>query len=569
MVRSLFLILFFAVIIALLIYFRSDSDADTSVQMESANTQTFRTVKAERATAITSRPFAAPVQTDTQKTEEASALSDTPHVLPKDDNSRHLPGELIIRRNASVPLKSLEEFFEKNGIRIERQVDELSLIRVTLPDDISIEDAKKLLREYEGIEKTYTNIRTRVPRDVVTLPPVFEGRQIAPVEQMGLELIHSTDPVARNSYGNGVTIAILDTGVDSTHPDLVDRTLRGYNFIDDNLITDDAHSHGTACAGIIAGKGTGTGSMKGIAPGAWIMPVKVMDAEGKGSSFTVVEGIVYAVENGADVINISLGTMGDAEIVRDAVLYAKQKDVLVIAAIGNDGEENALLPAGYQDVVCVGAVDAHDNRAPFSNYNVVLDIVAPGVAVYTTAPDKKHMQFTGTSAAAPFVTGVAAALRSLYPHDSAEEIRERILNGADDLGYPGRDPYYGEGLVNLKRAAYSNTDTINDLAVTALFFTPAQPVRGEEIVTHCVVQNQGTKTVRDGTLIVNIQGEKEEISLPTLAPGNTHYITRKQLLPATAQEVREFRVEVYCYSGATDSEPEDNGRALVLFLSSL
>lgn len=566
--RSIYFIIFFAVLIAFLVYWRYGAETDTSQTSSLLTTNNTPLVQESSANIVTSVPVQSAVQKVSPKTREI------PKQLPQptqndDDNSPYVDGELIIRRNSSVPLKSLEDFLEKNGIRIERQVDELSLIRVTLPDEMTIDAAKKLLREYEGIDKTYNNIRTRVPRDVVSLPPVFEGRHVASVGQKGLELVHCDDPVARSSYGDGVTVAILDTGVDSTHPDLVDRMLRGYNFIDDNVITEDTHSHGTACAGIIAGKGVGTQSMKGIAPGAWILPVKVMNESGKGTSFTVVEGIVYAVENGADVINISLGTIGDSEIVRDAVAYAKKKDVLVIGAIGNDGEENALLPAGYEDVICVGAVDAKDNRAPFSNYNDVLDIVAPGVAVYTTAPGEKHMQFSGTSAAAPFVTGIAAALRSIFPHDSAEEIRARLLNGADDLGYEGKDPYYGEGIVNLKRAAYSGTDSIHDMAVTALFFTPAQPVLGKKIITHCVVENQGTKTVRDGTLILKINGEKEEISLPSLAPGETHYISRSRTLPATTEESKEFRVEAYCYSSAADEEPEDNGTALVLYTSSL
>lgn len=561
MFRSIALSLFFLLLIAALVYWhygsprRHDSLSSDSREVYETAPQTMHDVAEAPPAATTAAP---PVVT----TPPPSALT-LPETFAEEENDEEgIAGELILRRAHAATLRAIERLCEQHGIQIESRVDELGLLRVKLPPGMSLPEAEELLRDMPEIDDVYRNVRARVPRDIEVLPPLFEGREITPVTTRGLDLIHSRDPSARQSHGNNIIVAVLDTGVDATHPDLVSRTLRGYNFIDDSPVTSDPHAHGTACAGIIAGTGVGEDTARGVAPGAWILPVTVMDAQGNGTAYTVVEGIVYAVRRGAKVIAMSLGTHGDSIFLRDAVDYAHQNGTIIVASIGNEGEDTTLLPAGYAGVISVGAVDAQGQRAPFSNFNNTLDIVAPGVAVHTTAPDGGYMLFSGTSAAVPFVAGAVAALRSSFPQYDADAIIARLLDNTDDRGFAGHDPYYGRGSLNLRRALRRPQERINDMAVTDLFPIPMPPMPGELLTIHCVVQNQGTREVHGAELFLRINETREEIRLPRLASGESYGISREVLLPDTTATV--VRVEAYCRTREPDAYPDNNGRAFVL-----
>jgi thermitase len=282
-------------------------------------------------------------------------------------------------------------------------------------------------------------------------------------QQWGLDLIHA-DPAHLTTTGAGATVAVVDTGIDAGHPDLAGRILPGWDFVDGDSTPQDGNGHGTHVSGIIAadaGNGIGVDS---VAPGASILPVRVLDNGGSGSDADVAQGIDWATDHGADVINLSLGGslptsgLGLPDDMTAAVQRAVDHGVVVVAAAGNDGlpfcENNSL----SGKVLCVGAVDKRENRSFYSSFGSGLSLVAPGGSdlpgtdedILSTWNDGGYHELAGTSQATPHVSGVAALLVSLGVRGQAAV--QRILATATDLGTPGPDVQFGAGLVNAQAA---------------------------------------------------------------------------------------------------------------------
>jgi subtilisin family serine protease len=307
-----------------------------------------------------------------------------------------------------------------------------------------------------------------------------------------------------SATGEGIVIAVVDSGVDKDHPELKDKLVGGVSFVDcpagvrpcDNF--DDGNGHGTHVAGIAAAPLDGIGVV-GVAPNAKIMPIKVVDSEeGSASDVDTADGIRWAVDHGADVINMSLGGLpgvttvydyfGISIEVADAMQYALDHNVLVVYAAGNEAAplcDEYSLAAG-QDALCVGAVDKRKMHTAYSNTGAGLDLVAPGgsgaevvdcaddsEAVLSTwslahdedCPDEVgYGSMSGTSMAAPFVTGVAALLAERGIRGVAAA--NRIKATAADLGLPGEDDVYGAGLVDA-RAAVPSTLVVGRTTTTS------------------------------------------------------------------------------------------------------
>ncbi|WP_305142692.1 S8 family peptidase [Geobacillus thermoleovorans] len=247
-------------------------------------------------------------------------------------------------------------------------------------------------------------------------------------------------------------VAIIDSGVDLTHPDLTRRLLPGYNVLADDRSPNDENGHGTHVAGIIASQpnnGEGVAGMTWFNP---IMAVKALNADGYGTSIDVAKGIRWAVDHGAKVINLSLGNYQPSSVLEEAIRYADAHDVVLVAASGNDSTSQASFPAAYPEVISVGAVNPDLSYALYSNYGDYVDVVAPGTNIASTFAGHRYAALSGTSMAAPHVTALAALIRSVNPRLSNDEVRDIILESADDLGDRGKDPYYGYGLINVYRA---------------------------------------------------------------------------------------------------------------------
>lgn len=214
------------------------------------------------------------------------------------------------------------------------------------------------------------------------------------------------------SQGEGVKVAVLDTGVDLNHSDLKENLLEGKNFIEQDLPPQDYASHGTHVAGIIAAKNNDLG-IAGIAPEAKILPVKVLNNYGAGDMKAVLEGINYAVSQKADIICMSLGTRDPVEEIRIAIEEAAKNNTICFVAAGNAGNtEQLLYPAAYTEAISIGAVDENCLRATFSCTGPNLDFVAPGVKIYSCVPKNTYAYMSGSSMACPFAVGVAALVLS-------------------------------------------------------------------------------------------------------------------------------------------------------------
>lgn len=249
-----------------------------------------------------------------------------------------------------------------------------------------------------------------------------------------------------------IEIAIVDTGVDLDHPELRNRIVAGYNVIDENQEPDDDNGHGTHVAGIIASE---TNNREGVAGITWfskIIPVKAMGAKGYGTTFDIAKGIIWAVDHGADVINLSLGNYQPSKVLEEAVRYAYDQNVVMVSAAGNDGSNQPTYPSSYPEVLSVAAVDYNGNRASFSNYGDYIDIAAPGVNIPSTFFHSQYAALSGTSMAAPHVAGLAALIKSVNPDLKNSQIITIIKNSAIDLGEQGKDIDYGNGLIDVNSA---------------------------------------------------------------------------------------------------------------------
>jgi len=255
------------------------------------------------------------------------------------------------------------------------------------------------------------------------------------------------------------TVAILDTGVDMDHPDLIDNLVPGWDFVNADALPDDDHGHGTHVAGILGARGNNRLGVAGLAWQSALMPLKILDENGIGYADAAYKAVVWAVDNGARVLNMSFGACGQSPpLLEAAVSYALAKGVVVVAAVGNvDGSTGCpagsqVYPAAYPGVLGVGATDSSDNVASYSNKVTFLDVAAPGTGIFSTSHDGGYRYMDGTSMATPHVSGVAALIRSAYPNLTHEQVIDAITGSAIDLGVPGWDPSYGYGLVNAGQA---------------------------------------------------------------------------------------------------------------------
>ncbi|HVJ50608.1 S8 family serine peptidase [Desulfitobacterium sp.] len=256
--------------------------------------------------------------------------------------------------------------------------------------------------------------------------------------------------------GKGITVAVVDTGVDNKHPDLSDNLVSGYNAITGQTglpVTQDNNGHGTHVSGIIAAELNGTGIV-GVAYQAKIMPVKAMDSTGEGSDDIIADGIVWAADHGAKIINLSIGADTQEEILKEAIQYANDRGCLIVAAGGNKEKttnfKTITYPAADPQVLAVTATDEEDHLAPFSLTGPNAALAAPGTNIFSDywQDGSDYATSDGTSMASPFVAGVAALVWSAHPDFAASQIRQALEDSAIDLGTPGRDSSFGYGRVD-------------------------------------------------------------------------------------------------------------------------
>lgn len=290
------------------------------------------------------------------------------------------------------------------------------------------------LEKDSTVESVETDIPVKMASDVIDWG----------VSRIGADKIWDT------ATGVGVTVAVIDTGIEMTHPDLQGKVTKGYDFVNDKDSPEDDNGHGTHVSGIVIAARNNIGTV-GVSHGTSVMPVKVLNSAGSGYISDVAKGIYWATDNGAQVINLSLGAPVDTDILRKAVNYATSKGVLMVAAAGNDYGAPCQYPAAYSNVICVVATDSSNRLASFSN--VGGELAAPGVSNYSTFLEGSYRYLSGTSMAAPHVAGSLAILRGICTDCKSSELITTLRETAIDLGAEGTDIIFGYGLVDLRAAA--------------------------------------------------------------------------------------------------------------------
>ncbi|MBP1308840.1 chitodextrinase [Paenibacillus sp. 1182] len=268
--------------------------------------------------------------------------------------------------------------------------------------------------------------------------------------QWSFQSVKSSDMWSKGYTGAGVKVAIIDSGIMTTHPDLA--VAGGVSTVDYTTSYEDDNGHGTHVAGIIGAKKNNIG-MVGVAPGAKLYAVKAMGADGDGTLGDVLEGLDWSIQNKMDIINLSLSMNYDSELLHDMVDRAYNDGIIVISSAGNDAEkvanpeDSVYYPGKYSSVIAVSSVDQNMVRSSSSAMGPENEFSAPGVAIVSTWNSGKYAKVSGTSQAAPHVAGALAILKQEYPSMSNVQLREELRHHIKDLGVPGRDNQYGYGMV--------------------------------------------------------------------------------------------------------------------------
>ncbi len=360
-----------------------------------------------------------------------------------------------------------------------------------------------------------------------------------------------------------IKVAIIDTGVDARHPDLKGRILDGFDFVNDDADASDDHGHGTFVAGIVAAASNDIG-IKGLYDHAQIIPVKVVGENGLGTYEDVAAGILHAADNGAQVINLSLGGYAYSFMLQESVDYALEKGCIIVAGGGNDGIEEEMYPAAYPDVIGVSALGYNGGIWADSNSGKHIGVSAPGVNIISIGLGDSYVYASGTSASAPMVTALAAVLVSERPALSSSFIRRLIIESAKDLGDAGWDKIYGSGEIDAHAALEQEVGPFHDVAVRTVHIDPT--IFEKEGSTYVVanIENSGThKSEHCDVILYRITGEaKKEVGRRETVPV---FDKKKVIFEWKPEDLQDsFNFEVLVFS-EFDTDGSNNSKTTSSF----
>lgn len=335
------------------------------------------------------------------------------------------------------------------------KIKDLALVNASVVS-LSSSAAEKSLAQAAGVKRVDDDVVVYTAVTTLGKLATAQPTQALPwgVDRVDAELVWPT-----GNSADPVKVAVVDTGISNTHPDLVANVKGGYNAINPNKNWNDDNGHGSHVAGTIGALNNTVGVI-GVAPLVNLYAVKVLGANGSGFLSDVIEGIQWAVANGAQVINMSLGSSSDVQSLHDAVIAAYNAGVVVVAAAGNSGGA-VIFPAAYPEAIAVSATDSNNLLASFSSRGPEVDLAAPGVNVYSTYKGTGYATLSGTSMATPHVTGSAALVLNtpVGAYDAnangkwdPAEVQKKLQDRAADLGAVGYDTLYGWGLINAYNA---------------------------------------------------------------------------------------------------------------------
>ncbi len=435
-------------------------------------------------------------------------------------------GELVLRATTDAQLAELVRLAEKAGAKLLDVAAGLRAVRLVFPDSASMSAfltsrPAGMERSVEDSQQVELNYTVQLPAPPPPVDPYAPGA-LTPFGDGVMSFLGV--PTDNSNWGRGTMLAMLDTGLSPGETGL----LRGSPISELDLMGGNAPDpgHGDLVAALLEGTANG----QGIVPGASLLSVRVLDSAGVGDVFTVSSGLNEAVQRGAKVVSLSLGTTQSSDILATAVQQALSAGVLIVAAAGNDGVGQVAYPAAYSGVVAVSAVDANGIRATFSNYGPEVLISAPGVGIATQTPAGTK-SFSGTSAAAPLVAGALSYIMSTDPTMTAQEAVKILTNYADYAGPvtdANRNDFYGAGVVDLARVMAANDVTHTDMAFTGVYANMAAAVTDGGVTMVPVqvgVQNRGSQAQVGAQINLLINGQVKSQLLPPMAPNQVRAVT--------------------------------------------
>lgn len=435
------------------------------------------------------------------------------------------------------------------GVIVAGRIDALRIVRVRVRAyDAFAAELVARAADYGGVSAN----------TFVQIPPAPEERASSRAFAVGNTLLATLGVPAgtdTSAWGRGVTVAVLDGGA------VPDPTLGArLRYLDIGLGyagTGATGRHGTAVASLVGGSAA---DAPGVAPAATVLSIRVIDTDDKSDAFTVTQGIVAAVDAGAQIINLSLGGYGTSEALARAIAYATEHGVVVVAAAGNDGAARLVWPAADLRVVSVGATDATGRQAGFSNSGPQLRLTAPGVGIQTAGLNNERSLFSGTSASAPVVSGALAALLSQSPGLTATQAVEILQTYSDDGGAAGEDPNYGRGTLDLGWALARADGTRIDTAISSHHYNP------ETASLEVIVQNRSARPAGNLTLTVDLNGRVTTYPIAALAPGRSTTVP-VPVDAAIAAGPITLRTRLDNPAGVLDAVPANNTRASLIDLA--
>ena len=352
-------------------------------------------------------------------------------------------GRILVEARAGLSNDDLEKVLKVHGGK-RRKMGQSNIHVVDLPAGASEMAVVEQLRRNPNLKFVELDVRVKSTL-AVTDPYVGSEWHLS---KIGATTAWDT------TQGAGVTIAILDSGVDMSHPDLVPNLVPGFNVYGNNTDTADVCGHGTAVAGSAAARTNNGVGVAGVAGQAKIMPIRIAykDAASGGCyayASTIASGITYAADHGARIANVSYGPLAGNATIQSAAQYMKSKGGLVFVSAGNDGLDQNITPT--TSLIAVSATDSNDAKASWSSFGTFISLAAPGAGIWTTSQGGAYGGWNGTSFASPVAAGVAALMMAAAPSLDGAQIEQALFSSAVDLGTAGRDPNYGYGRVECGR----------------------------------------------------------------------------------------------------------------------
>ncbi|MDZ5471913.1 S8 family serine peptidase [Bacillus sp. 31A1R] len=366
--------------------------------------------------------------------------------------------QLIIKFKPSISEKVKSEIYQFNNITEISNSKFTNLSLVQMQEDTDLEYLINSLQKYSDILYVEPNVKVK---QSYTPKETYYGKQ------WHLNRLNMPKAWDSSKGSSKVTVAVIDGGVQANHPELKGKIVKPYDITTGNTYTKGDH-HGTHVAGIIAASFNKAGTA-GIAPNVNIMPINVFK-DSSAEMFDIAEAIYYAVYFKADVINLSLVSYQYSDILEEAANYALSEGVILVAAAGNDDSYEPTYPASYKSVLAVSATTSRDRIAGFSNYGTYIDFSAPGDTIYSTNGKSSYQYMSGTSMAAPMVSGITALTLSKNPFISVADVKSILKKSVVDLGLKGWDPLYGYGRIDGYKAIQNTPAPIKSLTISSSTF---------------------------------------------------------------------------------------------------